>query len=124
MTPSTLHGVAASHALATQKAALLVHIGNARNRTAAIGKLLANDLCAAEEKSRSILAGLTVLKAALVTAGMVWSLNAPSTLGRGRRFITVGVSLLSTMRAIRSARKAGAILNALTQPIESRERPL
>ena len=88
-------------ALPVQRMALLVRIHQARAETAEIVGYLAADLQATERTRRSIQSGWKVLKAAVVAAGVIWSFNASSRLGRGRRFVTLAISLLSTMRAMR-----------------------
>ena len=95
--------------LAERRTLLLARIQFARGETAEAGRLVAADLQKAE---RSIHNGWRLLKATAFATGIVWSLNAASKVGRGRRFITLAISLLSTMR---TARKIGAMLIPLTK---------
>lgn len=98
--------------LASRRTALLARIHLAREETAEIGRLLATDLHATERTRRSILTALKVLKASAVAAGVIWTFNATSNIGRGRRFVTLAISLLSTVRTMR---KVGAFLSPFTQ---------
>ena len=83
---------------------MLARIHAARQDTAQIGRRLAVDLHATERSRHSIKAGWKLLKASAVAAGVVWSFNATSNFSRGRRFLTIAVSLLSTLRAMRKFR--------------------
>jgi hypothetical protein len=87
--------------LAVRRASLLVRIHAARRETADVGRLIAVDLEGLARSQRAIHAGWKVFKASLVAAGVIWSFNATSRIGRGRRLFTLAVSLLSTMRAMR-----------------------
>ena len=98
--------------LASRRVNLLARIHLAREETAEVGRLLATDLHATERTRRSILTAVKVLKASAVAAGVIWTFNATSNLGRGRRFVTLGISLLSTVRAMR---KVSAFLSPFTQ---------
>lgn len=105
-------------ALVLRREALLARIHAKREETAATSRRLAADFRAAEKARRSIHAGLRVLKASLVAAGVIWSFNAASNIGRGRRLLTISISLLSTVRAMR---KVGAVLAPLiTEPERDR----
>ena len=101
--------------LAVRRAALIVRIHVAREETADVVRYIAADLRATEHTRRSIQSGWKILKAAVVAAGVIWSFNATSRIGRGRRFFTLAVSLLSTMRAMR---KISAFLLPLTQSLQ------
>ncbi len=90
--------------LAARRVALLARIHAARLDSAQIGRRLALDLHATERSRQSIHAGWKLLKASAVAAGVVWSFNATSNFSRGRRFVTIAVSLLSTLRAMRKVR--------------------
>lgn len=98
--------------LSARRVALLARIHLAREETAEVGRLLATDLQATERTRRSILTALKVLKASAVAAGVIWSFNATSNIGRGRRFVTLAISFLSTVRTMR---KVGAFLSPFTQ---------
>lgn len=98
--------------LAVRRAALVVRIHAAREETADVVRTIAADLRATERTRRSIQNGWKVLKAAVVAAGVIWSFNATSRIGRGRRFFTLAVSLLSTLRAMR---RISAFLLPFTQ---------
>ncbi len=87
--------------LGLRRAALLARIHNARLETAEAGRLVVMDLQATERTRRSILGGLKIAKAALLAAGLIWSLKSPSPIGRGSRLLTVAVSMLSTLRTLR-----------------------
>ena len=97
--------------LAQRRTALLARIQVARGETTEAARLVAADL---HKTERSIHNGWRLLKATAFAAGIVWSLNAASKVGRGRRFITLAISLLSTMR---TARRIGAMLIPLTKLI-------
>lgn len=101
--------------LAVRRAALVVRIHAAREETAGVVRTIAADLRATEHTRRSIQSGWRILKASVVAAGVIWSFNATSRIGRGRRFFTLAVSLLSTMRAMR---KISAFLLPLTQSLQ------
>ena len=98
--------------LSARRIALLAHIHAAREDTAQAGRRVAADLQATERSRRSILTGLKVFKAAVVAAGVIWSFNASSRIGRGSRLFTVAISLLSWIRTVR---RVGAFLSPLTQ---------
>ena len=98
--------------LPVRRTALLVRIHAARQETAEAGQRVVEDFQATERSRRSIVTGLKVLKASLVAAGIIWSLNASTRIGRGSRLFTVTISLLSTIRAIR---RVSALLISLTQ---------
>ena len=104
--------------LASRRVNLLARIHLAREETAEVGRLLATDLHATERTRRSILTAVKVLKASAVAAGVIWTFNATSNLGRGRRFVTLGISLLSTVRAMR---KVSAFLSRFTQISQKRD---
>ena len=95
--------------LAERRTLLLARIQAARGETTEAARLVATDL---QKMERSIHNGWRLLKATAFATGVVWSLNAASKAGRGRRFITLAISLLSTMR---TARRIGAILISLTK---------
>ena len=97
--------------LAERRTLLLARIQAARGETAEAGRRVAADLQRAE---RSIHNGWRLLKATAFAGGIVWSLNAASKVGRGRRFITLAISLFSM---IRTARRIGAMLIPLTKLI-------
>lgn len=103
---------APQQSLASRRVALLARIHLAREETAEVGRLLATDLHATERTRRSILTAVKVLKASAVAAGVIWTFNATSNIGRGRRFVTLAISLLSTVRAMR---KVGLFLSPFTQ---------
>ena len=84
-----------------QRGALLLRIQAAREDTAQIGRLVALDMGSLAQSRRTLLTGLKLLKASLVAAGLVWSFNASSNIGRGSRLFTIAISLLSTIRAVR-----------------------
>ena len=90
--------------LPARRVALLARIHAARLNTVQIGHRLAIDLEATERSRQSIHAGWKLLKAAAVAAGVVWSFNATTNFSRGRRFLAIAVSLLSTLRAMRKVR--------------------
>ena len=98
--------------LPVRRTALLARIHAGRERTTEAGRRVAADLQATERYRRSILTGLKVLKASVLAAGVIWSLNATSRIGRGRRLFTIAISLLSTIRAMR---KVSAFLIPLTE---------
>ena len=104
--------------LASRRVNLLARIHLAREETAEVGRLLATDLHATERTRRSILTAVKVLKASAVAAGVIWTFNATSNLGRGRRFVTLGISLLSTVRAMR---KVSAFFSSVTQISQKRD---
>lgn len=98
--------------LAARRAALVVRIHAAREETAGVIRNITTDFRATERTRRSIQSGWKVFKASAVAAGVIWSFNATSRMGRGRRFFTLAVSLLSTMRAMR---RVSALLLPFTQ---------
>lgn len=98
--------------LPMQRAALLTRIDAARQTTAQVGNHLATDLEALVQLRRSFFTGLRLLRASVVAAGVVWSFNASSRIGRGSRLFTTALSLLSTVRAMR---KIGTLLSPLIQ---------
>ena len=98
--------------LPMRREALLVRIHVAREETAAIGRHVTADLEALVQSRRSFFSGLKLLRASVVAAGVIWSFNASSRIGRGSRVFTIALSLLSTIRAMR---KVGALLGPLRQ---------
>lgn len=101
--------------LPERRAAVLARIHEARLETVEIGLYVADDLEALDRKRRAIVSGWQLAQAAGLAAGVIWSLKASSRLGRGRRFVTLVISLLSTMRAMR---KVGSVFNVFTQSIQ------
>ena len=100
-----LLAVASRHdALPARRIALLARIHIAREETAEAGRRVAADLHATARTRHAIYNGWKLAKAAAVAAGVLWSFNAASNIGRGRRFVTIAISLLSTARALRKAR--------------------
>ena len=99
--------------LSLQRATLVARIHAAREETAVVARRVAIDLQGVERSQRSILTGLKILKASVVAAGVIWSLNATSRIGRGSRLFTIAISLLSTLRALR---KVSAFLMPLAPP--------
>jgi hypothetical protein len=93
--------------LPARRAALLIRIHAARGESAAIGIQLAADLEATEKTRRSIVAGLKVLRASVVAAGVIWSFNAATKVKGARRVFTIILSLLSTVRALRKLQILG-----------------
>lgn len=93
--------------LAAQREALLERIHAARSESALIGVRLAADLEATEKTRRSIVAGLKVLRASVVAAGVIWSFNAATKVRGTRRVFTIILSLLSTVRALRKLQILG-----------------
>ncbi len=93
-----------ARSLLIRREALLVRIAVAREQTAEAGRRLAGDLQAAARTQRSMLGGLRLLKASLAAGAVIWSLNATTRLGRGSRFFTIALSVLSTLRAMRRVR--------------------
>ena len=87
--------------LANQRTLLLARIQVAREETTVVLERLAYDARATEKTRLAILGGWKILKAATVAGGVIWSFNAASNSGRGRRFFTLAVSLLSAMRTLR-----------------------
>ena len=106
--------------LSERREALLARIHIARGQTADAGRLLAQDLQALGRSQRAIQYGWKLFKASAVAAGVIWSFNASSSLGRGRRFVTMAISLLSTMRALR---KVGGLLIQTTHISERQGYP-
>lgn len=101
--------------LPARRTALLARIHAAREATVIAGQRVAGDLHATERARLSIITGLKVLKASVVAAGVIWSFNTIShnpRMGRGRRYLTMAVSLLSSIRAMR---KIGALVIPLLQ---------
>lgn len=101
--------------LSQRREALIARIHVARAETAEAGRLVALDLLVVDRSLRSMQNGWKLLKASAVAAGVIWSFNASSSLGRGRRFVTMAISLLSTMRTLR---RVGALLVQATQTPE------
>ncbi len=99
--------------LSVRRAALLARIESARGETAAAARLVDADLQAIDRTRRNLLGVWQVMKAGAVAAGVIWSFNAASNLGKGRRFITMALSMLSSVRAMRNI---GALL---APPIQS-----
>ena len=99
--------------LPVRRTALLVRIHAARRETTEAGRQVATDLQSMERSRLSILAGLRLARAALIAAGVIWSLNAPSRTGRGRRLLTIAISALSIIRTLRNVR---ALLTPLVSP--------
>ena len=87
--------------LEERRALLLVRIHAAREETAVVLQHVANHVRATEKTALVIQGTWKVLKAAAVAAGVVWSFNAASNGGRGRRIITLAISMLSAMRTVR-----------------------
>ena len=69
--------------LAERRTLLLARIQVARGETTEAARLVAADL---QKTERSIHNGWRLLKATAFATGIVWSLNAASKMGRGRRF--------------------------------------
>ena len=101
--------------LEERRIALQLRIQRAREQTSSVIQHLAADVRATEQTRRSIQTGWKVFKAAAVAGGLIWSFNATSHLGRGRRFFTLAVGMLSTMRAMRKANKLVLPLTQLFQ---------
>ena len=99
--------------LSVRRTVLLARIHAAREETAVVARLVAADLQAADRTRRNLMGAWQVLKAGAVAAGIIWSFNAASNMGKGRRFVTMALSMLSSLRALR---KIGALLAPLTQP--------
>jgi len=99
--------------LSVRRTALLARIHAARAETAAAARLVAADLQATDRTRRNLIGAWQVLKAGAVAGGVIWSFNAASNMGKGRRFITMAFSVLSSVRAMR---KIGALLAPLIQP--------
>ena len=99
--------------LSVRRTVLLARIHAAREETAVASRLVAADLQAADRTRRNLMGAWQVLKAGAVAAGIIWSFNAASNMGKGRRFITMALSMLSSLRALR---QIGALLAPLTQP--------
>ncbi|MEO8101288.1 MAG: hypothetical protein ABI790_02110 [Betaproteobacteria bacterium] len=93
-----------ARSLLLRREALLARIAVARGQTADAGRRLSEDLQAAARTQRSMLGGLKLAKASLAAAGVIWSLNATTRLGRGSRFLTIALSVLSTLRLMRRVR--------------------
>ena len=106
--------------LPERRVAVLARIHDARRETAEIGLCVAADLERLDRKRRAIISGWQLAQAAGLAAGVIWSIKATSHLGRGRRFITLAISFLSTMRAIR---KVGSVFNVFTQSIQKQGSP-
>ncbi len=87
--------------LESRRTLLLGRIHVAREETAVVFQHLANDVRATEKTALVIQGTWKLLKAAAVAAGVVWSFNAASNSGRGRRLITLAISVLSAMRTMR-----------------------
>jgi hypothetical protein len=96
-----------SVSLATRRAAVLARIHIAREESASIGVRLAADMDAAEKTRRSMVAGLQVLKASVVAAGVIWSFNSATKVKGARRVFTIILSLLSTVRGLRKLQILG-----------------
>ena len=101
--------------LPERRAAVLARIDEARLETAAIGLYVAADLERLDRKRRAIISGWHLAQAAGLAAGLIWSIKATSHISRGRRFVTLAISLLSTMRAMR---RVGSVFNVFTQSIQ------
>ena len=112
MTDSAVHHMSVPIPLAARRETLQLRIQRAREQTGDIVQRLAADVRATEKTRRSIQTGWKVFKAATVAGGVLWSFSATSRLGRGRRFFTLAVSILSTMRAMR---RVSALLLPLKQ---------
>ena len=100
-------------ALSVRRTVLLARIHAARGETAAAARLVAHDLQAIDGTRRKLLGVWQVMKAGAVAAGVIWSFSAASNVGKGRRFITMALSMLSSVRAMRNI---GALLAPLIQP--------
>ena len=101
--------------LPARRTALLERIHAAREATVVAGRRVVVDLHATERARLSIITGLKVLKASVVAAGVIWSFNTIShnpRMGRGRRYLTMAISVLSSIRAMR---KIGALVIPLIQ---------
>ncbi len=107
MTESAVQPLTPPVSLATRRAAVLARIHAARAESASIGVRLAVDLEATEKTRRSLVAGLNVLKASVVAAGVIWSFNAATKVKGARRVFTIILSLLSTVRALRKLQILG-----------------
>ena len=106
--------------LAVRREELLARIQSKRQETAEAGHRLATDLQAAERSWRSMQAGLTVLVTTMVGVGVLWSFKAASGVSRGRRLLTVIVSLASTVRAVRAV---SIILKSIASPHKRKGHP-
>jgi hypothetical protein len=106
--------------LSVRRTVLLARIHAAREEMAAVATLVAADLQATDRTRRNLIGAWQVLKAGAVAAGVIWSFNAASKLGKGRRFVTMAFSMFSSVRAMR---KIGALLVPLTQPTQRQESP-
>ena len=87
--------------LENRRTLLLARIHVAREETTVVLEHLAIDARATEKTRLAILGGWKILKAAAVAGGVIWSFNAASNGGGGRRFFTLAVSILSAMRTMR-----------------------
>ncbi|MEO8384899.1 MAG: hypothetical protein ABI583_06645 [Betaproteobacteria bacterium] len=87
--------------LESRRTALLIRIHAARAETAVVLEYVANDIRATDKTRLAIQGSWKLFKAAALAAGVVWSFNASSNSGRGRRFFTLAVSMLSAMRTLR-----------------------
>ena len=112
-----------SEPLAARRLALLARIQVERSHTAQIGRLLAEDLHVTARRRHSIHAGWKLLKASAVAAGVVWSFNASSKIGRGRRLFTIAVSVLSTLRAMRKMRSFMSPISTFPTLLNRQETP-
>ncbi len=102
--------------LTVRRAALLTRIQAAREETAIAGRLVAEDL---RKTERSILSGWKLLKITALAAGLVWVFSAASQVNRGRRFLTLAISLLSIVHRVR---RIGALLTPLAKLIGNRDK--
>lgn len=110
--------VASTVSLAVRRTELIARIHAARKETAAAARLVTIDLQAVDRTRRKLLGVWQVAKAGAVAVGVIWSFNAVSNMGKGRRFITMAFSMLSSVRAIR---KIGALLMPLLTQSDQRQ---
>ena len=115
-----IHRNAVPLTLPERRAAVLARIRDARRETAEISLYVADDLEGLDRKRRAIISGWRLAQAAGLAAGFIWSIKATSHIGRGRRFVTLAISLLSTMRAMR---RVGSVFNVFTQSIQKQGSP-
>ncbi|MEP7155908.1 MAG: hypothetical protein ABI905_09045 [Betaproteobacteria bacterium] len=102
--------------LAERREILISRIHAERGRTAELAHRLATDVRKTGRAQTYIQTGFTLLKSALVAAGVVWSFRATSHAGAGRRFFTMAVSVLSALRTLRALGKVGAFLSPFSTP--------
>ena len=97
--------------LAERREALLRRIHAKRGETVEFAGRLAHDIRRTSHAQRYMRSGFSLLKSAVVAAGVIWSFKATAKAGFFSRFFTMAVSALSAIRTFRALGKVGEFLS-------------